>query len=155
MRKIARVIVSFLTLFFVFFSILVIIMSFVGIEPNIMLTGSMKPQIPVGSICFINKKYSYNNLKVNDIIVYTTPQYRVIHRIVRKTNEGYKTKGDNNKREDVAVITKDIYYGKYLFSIPYVGYIVTKLQNKYGKFLLVAFVIFLVAANYYLNRKEK
>ena len=155
MKKVARVIVSFLTLFFVLSSILVIIMPFIGIEPTIMLTGSMKPQIPVGSICFINKNHSYNELKVNDIIVYETPQYRVVHRIVRKTDKGYKTKGDNNKKEDVALITKDIYYGKYIFSIPYVGYIASNLQNKYGKFFLIAFIIFVVAANYYLNRKEE
>lgn len=155
MKKVFSKIMLVLTMFFVVLSVLVLLMPIFGIEPTVMLTGSMNPQIPVGSICFINKNHSFNDLKVNDIIVYKTPQYRVVHRIVRKTDEGYKTKGDNNKKEDVAVITKDIYYGKYIFSIPYIGYIATNLQNPFGKFFLIAIIVFVVVANYYLNRKEE
>ena len=147
-------IIGFSTLIFALFGVLVIALYLVGIEPSVMLTGSMNPKIPVGSVCFINKNYSYDKIKVNDIIAYTEPGQRVVHRVIAKENGGYKTKGDNNKRADIAVITTENYYGKYVFSIPYLGYISTGLQSRQGKFLVVGFVVFIVVLNFVLNRKE-
>ncbi len=155
MRNIFKKIVGFITILFVILSVLIILMPLIGIEPTVMLTGSMKPVIPVGSVCFVDKNYSYDKLKENDIIAYQTPKYIVIHRIIEKNDKGYRTKGDHNKKADVKTITKDIYYGKLVFAVPYLGYVATNLQNKYGKFLLIAFIVFVVVVNYYLNRKEE
>ena len=47
-----------------------------GVKPFLMITGSMEPNIPVGSICFIDTNYDYEKIRVNDIIMYQTPKQK-------------------------------------------------------------------------------
>jgi signal peptidase len=80
---------------------------------------------------------------------------KVVHRVVEVTKDGYRTKGDANENVDVKEITKDIYYGKCIFYLPYAGFIVMAFQSDFGKIGLVIILILLFATYYVLNDMEK
>ena len=69
----------------------------------------------------------------------------VVHRVIKITNEGFTTKGDNNETEDLIKTTKENYIGKNIFSIPKVGYAVKLIQTTRGKIILgtIILVVFL------------
>ena len=118
----------------------------IGIEPSVVQSGSMEPQIETGSVCFINKLTKYEDIKENDVIAFKLPTgVGVTHRVIKITNDGFKTKGDNNDTEDLMIITKDNYIGKNIFSIPKVGYAVKQVQTTRGKIILgtIILVVFL------------
>ena len=154
MKFVIEKIFTCLTILFVLICAVIIILPYFGIEPTIMTTSSMKSKIPVGSICFIDKKYSYEKIKVGDIISYKTPKDKVIHRVVKNTSNGYVVKGDDNKRVDSVYITKDLYYGKYVFSISYIGIVLTNNWSKYFCFFLISLIIFMSIINYCLKERR-
>lgn len=63
------------------------------------------------------------NVNIGDVIVYPNANYKypIIHRVVKKYNNNYKTKGDHNKAEDPQEATQII--GKAILRIPKLGYI--------------------------------
>jgi len=67
-----------------------------------------------------------NNLKVGDVIVFQgDPKDPIIHRIIKISNNGYTTRGDNNlgTRIDEKDIVGDRVFGKAIFRIPYLGWV--------------------------------
>ena len=71
-------------------------------------TGSMEENIHPGDYVLVYKKDDYN---VNDIITFRKEHYLVTHRVIRKENNSYITKGDANNTEDEA-ISKEYIVGK-------------------------------------------
>ena len=122
-----------------------------GITPTVVLTGSMSPSIPTGSVCFIDTKFPYNKLKVKDVIVYKFQRNQVIHRIIKITDQGIETKGDANSFSDRISTTPKNYYGKYLFSIPGLGYFTVHMQSTTGKIGFVIVVVSIFVMQYTLR----
>ncbi len=56
--------------------------SLFGYEAKQVLSGSMEPVIPTGSIAIMKKSYNLEELKEGDIITYTKEDHSVTHRIV-------------------------------------------------------------------------
>lgn len=126
-----------------------------GIKPTIMVTGSMNPEIPIGNLCFVDTNYDYEKIQINDIIIYKVPKQKVMHRVVSKNENGYKTKGDANQKVDKAVITRELYLGKYLFSIPKIGLFFQKVQTPISKAIFITFLISLYIIDYLMHYAEK
>lgn len=126
-----------------------------GVKPSIMISGSMNPLIPIGSLCFVDTKHPYSDIEENDIIMYQVPNQHVIHRVVGKRKDGYMTKGDANKRIDRAIITPEIYLGKFLFSIPQIGYFIVKLQGSVAKAIFITIFVSLYVIDYLMHYAEK
>ena len=86
------------------------------------LTGSMEPNIPVGSLIFV-KEVGMEECSVGDVITYKTPMgTNLTHRIVEVTKNGnFITQGDANNARDLNEITEDMLVGKYVFQIKYIG----------------------------------
>lgn len=103
---------------------------------NIVISGSMEPEIKVGSLAFITK--DKENIKNDDVISYNFGKTKVLHRVIKVKKEGFITKGDNNNTKDFGVINKKQVNGKYLFSIPFLGYVVLFIR-KY--IFLIAFLV--------------
>ncbi len=104
------------------------------IYPNIVWSGSMEPKIPTGSVAYINAAYPIEKIHVEDVIKYEMRNgTEILHRVV-EMNEGeesFKTKGDANADEDLGVVNFEQYRGKLLVAVPYIGYVVSFLGNKY------------------------
>ena len=104
----------------------------------------MEPTIKTGSLCFINKNVSYDSIKEKDIIAFKLKNdVLVTHRVVNKTKNGIETKGDNNKDLDNVIITKDNYFGKNVFWIPYIGYIFKSFQTTKGMIIYLTMIVVL------------
>lgn len=119
-----------------------------GIQSNVVMSGSMEPTIPTGSVVFVNEKYDYDKLKINDIAVFQAgnntsdgSSMKVIHRIIEKRDEGFVTKGDNNDVSDGVTVTKQTFEGKEVFHIPYIGYGI-KLMNQYHLNIIIIGLVF-------------
>ena len=157
--KVIRGIVNAITIIYALICFIIIIACLIGIQPTVVLSGSMEPKIPTGSLCFVDKKYPFDQLKKGDVIVYQVPRQKVIHRIVEVVDGGYKVKGDANQNVDRALITEENYYGKSIYSIPYAGYVTTSLQTREGRAGIIVFSILLVVVNYSMGaiykKKEK
>lgn len=79
----------------------------------IITSGSMSPYINTGEMVITLKKSDY---KVNDVITYIeNKSYFITHRIIKKEQGGFVTKGDYNNVEDSTVVKKDQIKGKVIF----------------------------------------
>ncbi len=111
-----------------------------SIRSMVVLSGSMEPALPVGSIVYITKQIGYDN---KDIITYKTERgMNVTHRItgIEFSEEGtvYSTKGDANKSIDSSVIPDEKVMGKVFLTIPYLGKVINFLNSPKG---FLAFII--------------
>ena len=153
--KIISTIVNIITILITVVMVSIIVLYIVGIKPTVITSGSMVPTIPVGSVCFINTKEPYEKIEKENIIVYKIPKQKVIHRVIGTEEKGFRTKGDANEYIDTIAVTKDMYYGKYLFSIPYLGYLSTRLQSTTGRIIFVTILIVLYIVDYLFLYAQK
>ncbi len=105
-----------------------------SIQSLTVLSGSMSPQIPVGSIVMIEKDWPY---KIGDIISFKNKEgLTITHRIVNKLPQGlaifYRVKGDANNLPDSQLIAENAILGKQIFTIPYLGRLTVFLRTTPG-----------------------
>jgi len=110
-----------------------------GMRSFIILTGSMEPTIPVGSVVYVKTAPTYD---VGDIIAFTNKSGQTVtHRLAgteTKNNIKYlKTKGDANKSEDADLLTQDKVIGKTVLSVPYIGRIIAFFKTVPGFVTLI------------------
>lgn len=118
-----------------------------GYEGYVVVSGSMEPNIPVGSIVY-SKEVDPATLRSGDVIVFVDPsrgETPITHRVV--SNNPYTqtiiTKGDANEHEDVNPATYDNIVGKVYAHVPRVGFTAAMFTTVMGK--LVAALILLEA----------
>lgn len=102
----------------------------IGYHPMIVLSGSMEPTFPIGSVVYYHK-CKFENLTVGTPITFKAGDALVTHRIttVNGISRTVVTKGDNNETEDSQPVEETKIVGEATkFAIPYAGYFVT-----YGK----------------------
>ena len=121
-----------------------------GYRPVVVLSGSMTPTYPVGSVVYYHA-CDLEELEVGDAITFRAGDSLVTHRIttVNKDSGTVVTKGDNNETEDPNPVKENEIVGKATgFAIPYAGYFVM-----YGK-KPVAIVIMaaILLINYVLEK---
>ena len=147
LKKVIKVILNTLMTLIIIIGMAFVLLYCIGIEPFVVKSGSMEPAIHTGSLCFINKHVSYEELKENDIIAFTAKTGdKVTHRVVKITSEGMETKGDANEETDGITTTRANLIGKNIFSIPKIGYAVTALQTTRGRIILITAIIVILLA---------
>ena len=109
------------------YGIIIILLSLVsGIFPIFMMgvgSGSMEPKISTGDAIILTKVKSSSELEIGDVIAYKNKEnVTIVHRITKKEDNYFVTKGDNNKVEDKIKITIDDIEGKVILNIPYIAY---------------------------------
>jgi signal peptidase len=104
----------------------------------VVLTGSMEPTLPVGSVIAI-KIINPNTLQESDIICFQTSPDKpwTTHRIINITDEGFITKGDANEEPDTEIVKKENVIGKVVLIIPYIGYLSYFVHTPLGFILLI------------------
>lgn len=107
-----------------------------GIKPYIVLSGSMEPEIKTGSVAYVNTHVDVHEIKVGDVIGFEFGKSQATHRVVEINEDNtFTTKGDANENNDLAPVRFDQYKGKTIFSVPYLGRIISKVKTKTGKFV--------------------
>lgn len=99
-----------------------------GFQPRVVLSGSMEPMIPVGSVVYINQKDTMG--EIGKVVAYRIPtvdgETHVIHRIVDRNEKGFITQGDNNDEPDMIILRPENIIGAYGYHIPFLGYMLAK-----------------------------
>lgn len=131
--KICAVLSSLILVVLVILAGLLIVPILLGYTELAVLTGSMTPTIPVGSLIYI-KETEPAQLQPGDVVTYRLEgDTMVTHRVVEIDPEaGYLvTQGDANEAPD-GQITFDRVVGKMDFHIPYLGYLSLNIRTKTG-----------------------
>ncbi len=139
MKGICRIVwkISAALIIMIFLAICISYMA--GIRADVVLSGSMEPEIMTGSICLTNCRDRH--IEKGDIIAYRLDDITVTHRVIGSANDGYITKGDNNDTPDIAPVSEKQIIGKNICSIRNAGYIVFFLRSKTGTALLLGMMI--------------
>lgn len=118
----------------VLLAILLVGVRLIGFTPYTVLSGSMEPTYPVGSVVYV-KKVDPSTLKVGDAITFRlTGNVVATHRIIEVHSEGelgFRTQGDANETAD-GITPATAVIGKVVFGVPYLGYLSNYLQRPLG-----------------------
>ena len=124
-----------------------------GIRSYIVLTGSMEPQIPVGSICLVDQSYDFQDIKCGDIITFRTSEKMVVtHRVVSVQESSLCTKGDANNTEDEKAVTAESFIGKCILTLPGSGYVVRFVRSLHGIVIISIFIVLIILADSILDK---
>lgn len=135
---------------------------FFGCDIYAVISGSMEPAIPTGSLVLV-KAVEDSTVEVDDVIAYYSDSDNgaiITHRVVdnQVISGQFITKGDANPSNDPTPVDYDRYIGKVIFSVKYLGYIASFLDQTAGKIAVVSVVLIAVLLNLLgdtLNGKKK
>lgn len=136
-----------------------------GVQVYGVLTGSMEPAYPTGSLIYV-KDVEPDDLRVNDVITFSiSPGVIATHRIVEIVPDEqypnilrYRTKGDANKDVDASLVSANNIIGKAMFAIPQLGYVANYIQQSPGIYLAILVCGLMIAFVFYtdsLDEKQK
>lgn len=129
-----------------------------GWRPQVVLSGSMAPAMPAGSVAFVEPRVA-NEISVGDVLVYRQPQHPdrlVSHRVIAVQREGgavreIRTKGDANDAQDPWVVHPEDVVGIVRFHIPYTGYVHQFVRTPAGFALLMGLPAMIVVVGEVAN----
>ena len=136
-----RILSAAVTGLVVLLAVLLVGVRLLGLTPYTVLSGSMEPVYPTGSLLYVKKSNSAA-VKVGDAITFVLNEDLVIatHRVVEidTTNTCFYTKGDANEHRDSAPVDFRNLIGKPQFCIPLLGYVAHFLSAPLGQTVAVA-----------------
>ena len=99
-----------------------------GMRPYMVLSGSMEPGIPTGSLAYI--KDTKETYEPGDAVAFQTDGIPVVHRIYAHGEDGaFVTKGDANEYPDGRLVSPSDILGECVLVVPRAGYLVSALQT--------------------------
>lgn len=123
------------------------------------VSGSMEPSLPVGSIVFVKPQPNY---QVGDIVTFKTPKdpkNTVTHRLVAKDTAKdqiiYSTKGDANQTKDIENLSSENIIGKVFFNLPFIGYPISYSKTLPGLMILVVVPSTIIIYSEIINIKNE
>lgn len=132
-----------------------------GYTPYVIMSGSMEPAYPAGSLIYVQKTDPLD-VKTGDPITFVLNEDLVVatHRVVRidLDKERFTTKGDANDNIDGSPVLFKNLIGVPRFQIPKLGFVVQAVSTPPGKFYAlggVALLIIAMIAFEIVNPKEK
>ncbi len=150
--KILKIIVNLLLVLILVTGIGCVAMMVIGIQPYVVVSGSMEPAIPTGSLCFIDKRVDFSQVSSGMVIAFSSTDGTMItHRVVRNTNGGWATKGDANKVEDPGVVTASNYVGRNINHIPKLGFMLESVRDGNGKYVVIIALIVILGLGVLVN----
>lgn len=132
-----------------------------GYQIYTVVSGSMEPEIPTGSLVYV-KLTEPEEIKKGDVIAFygTDADGSIItHRVVSNSTAmgSFITKGDANDKNDRNPVPYENYIGKLRVSIPVAGGIVQAVTEGGGKifaFLIIGIAVILECIPAILERKK-
>jgi signal peptidase I len=156
MKAIFNILFLVLTALFVLVAVFLLVTTFkpafFPLDARSVLTGSMEPAIPTGSVVFVYPQESYG---VGDIVTFkpngSEETISITHRIIEETNGAsgtiFTTKGDANELKDADLLYERDIYGEVVFHIPYLGRLLDVAKTPWGFAALVIIPAALVIAD--------
>lgn len=135
-----------------------------GIKMYTVLSGSMEPEYPTGSLLFV-KEIEPSELEADDVITFTlSGGTTATHRIIEVIGDeggglSFRTKGDANEIEDASPVKAESVIGVPAVTIPKAGffasYISTPQGNKAVIMIGAALLLFVFVTDLLINDKKK
>lgn len=122
MKKALQIVSTIVKAAVIVFALLLLIPRLLGWEQYTVLTGSMEPNLPVGSLILVRPAHRAD-IAPGDVITFQSSDGEsiVTHRAVEVTEDSVITKGDANDVRDAKPVPFDQIRGKVVFSIPFLG----------------------------------
>ena len=156
MRKLIKALSDTVMVVITGFALLIGVGQLTGVVPYVVLSGSMEPQIRTGSVCFVNTKASFEEIKAGDVIAFETVNGTLVtHRVIKIKDGAMETKGDANQVTDGFTTTKENFRGKSVFSIPCAGYVISWLQTVRGKIIWITGTITLLLGSLLMDETKR
>lgn len=114
-----------------------------GYEPYAIVSGSMEPAIPTGSMAYVTE-CAPESVADGDVIAFLDMRGDVVvHRVVRnRLVEGeFVTKGDANAEKDMNPIPYNCLIGRVQLSLPFAGYASSLYASQAGKVYAVCIAL--------------
>lgn len=122
-----------------------------GFKEMAVLTGSMEPTIPVGSIVYVKPLGNPSQLQPGDICTYTLSdgETMVTHRVVSvdPDSQTLVTKGDANDTDDGDINFAQV-FGRTQFHLPYLGYIAINAKTPVGIMTVRGVLVVVILLNF-------
>lgn len=128
-----------------------------GYKSFVVVSGSMEPYIPVGSIVYTKHETAYAK---GDVISFKnandqTVTHRIVEVVKKDTALQYKTRGDANNASDTYLVPSGNVLGKTFFQVPYVGRLIGFIKTPLGFGLLIIFPTVIFILSELLNIKRE
>ena len=144
-KKILNALTTIIVVVVVILAIMLVGVRIFGLQPFVVLSGSMEPEYHVGSLIYV-KSVDYKSLQVGDDITYmldedTAVTHRIIEVLVDEEDPEtlrYFTQGVANEVPDATSVHYKNIIGKPVFTIPYLGYVSNYIQNPPGMYIAIA-----------------
>jgi signal peptidase len=155
--QIINIIITILTIYVAIIAATFVVPRAFGVMPYIVLSGSMEPSIPTGSVAFINQRD--RDVEIGDVVTFRLGEEAsietgtgnfasaeqgtlVTHRIVNRTENGtYITKGDANEVEDMVELVPSQIVGTYIFNIPKLGSFMQRIGSHTMTMILIGLIV--------------
>jgi signal peptidase len=117
-----------------------------GANLLVVVSQSMEPAVPMGSIVVSHPKAVPDEMGIGDVITFSVADLGgeavfVTHRVVEVIGNGadvrYRTQGDSVNAPDLELVAPDQILGRMWFSLPLVGYLVAFIRTPLGYLTLV------------------
>ena len=159
LKKTLNITGTVLVILVVLFALLLVGARIIGIRAFTVLSGSMEPEYPVGSLIYV-KETEPERIREGDVITFVLNEDLVVatHRVISvdTENQRFYTKGDANAAADGAPVHYKNLIGKPVFTIPYLGYAANFIQKPPGLYVAVAVaVVSLILAFFPAGKKKE
>lgn len=140
-KKIWNIATAILVVLVIVMAVLLVGLRLFGLHPYTVLSGSMEPTYHVGSLIYV-KEVKPEEVEVGQPITFVLNEDLVVatHRVVEidEDNQYFYTKGDANESVDGSPVYFKNLIGVPVFSIPYLGYVATFIQQPPGLYIAIA-----------------
>lgn len=145
LKKTLDIVSSILVGAVVLLAVLLIGVRLLGVQVYSVLSGSMEPKYPVGSLIYVKAVDPYE-LKSGDVITFmlnedTVATHRIVEVVPDESDSGvvrFRTKGDANEAEDGSLVHYKNVIGSPIFMIPKLGYMANYIQNPPGMYIAIS-----------------
>lgn len=131
-------------------TIAVLIPRIAGATPYVVLTGSMRPTMPPGTMVVV-KPVKSRDVGIGDVVTYqlrsgdpTVVTHRVVAMGSHKGEPIFRTQGDANNVADKEWVRQVQIRGVAWYAVPYLGYVTSAITGEQRRIALIGLVTFLL-----------
>ncbi len=122
------------------------------------VSGSMEPDIPTGSLVYVQRAEAAKIARGDVIAFYGENDTGAIitHRVVKNqvVSGQFITKGDANEKEDLSPVSYDRFIGEVSFHMPVLGSVLAYVATLYGKITVAVLVLAAILLRIVGDKKE-
>ncbi len=137
--------------------IVIVIPKVVGATPLTVLTSSMEPRLPPGTLLIVSPVHP-QDIRVGDVVTYQIRSGEpgvITHRVIAinsSTSSGrtFVFKGDNNSDRDPDDVVAGQIHGRVWYSVPLIGYVSTAVNGENKSWIIPVAAVLLFAYSAYM-----